>query len=278
MTHHGTTALTHRPAEVVDPATGEILPAPAYDARAYLAGLASGDGLRTQQALAAAYDAAVAGLIGPNDVQEAQGRSFKKKSAWRKLARHFSISVSIVGVETRELAGHFLAIVTARAVAPWGQSYEEVGACCTDEAVGQRTITAADAIATASTRASNRAVSNLIAMGEVSAEEVNGRGDRPAPRRTSGPPPASSAAPSASRMPFGKTKGTPLAELSSNEISNALAWAESKDKFHEFQEAARAVLAEREGGAPRRDSGPVEAEPTAASEDFAPLGDDDLPF
>ena len=132
------------------------------------------EALREQQELAAAYDAACAALIGKNDVQIEKGRTFKKKSAWRKLARHFNISVEIVKVECALRDGtYFYATVTARAKAPWGQVYEDVGACCTDEATGRRVITTADAIATASTRASNRAISNLIAMGEVSAEEMS---------------------------------------------------------------------------------------------------------
>src|SRR5688500_11199014 len=104
----------------------------------------------------AAYDAAVAALIGPNDVQEEKGRTFKKKSAWRKLARHFGISVACsldsVKVERHELG--FTAYAVANAVAPWGQSWTDVGACSSDEAVGRRVITEADAVATAMTRAS----------------------------------------------------------------------------------------------------------------------------
>ena len=46
------------------------------------------EALREQQELAAAYDAACAALIGKNDVQIEKGRTFKKKSAWRKLQRY----------------------------------------------------------------------------------------------------------------------------------------------------------------------------------------------
>lgn len=152
-----------------------------FNPKNYLAAISGTANLEFQQQLAGAYDAACASLIGPNDVQKEGTRTFKKKSAWRKLARHFAVDVQIVKVEHQfigrvegvpEDRGDFLALVTARAVAPWGQVFEEVGACCTDEETGRRTITVADAIATASTRAANRAVSNLIAMGEVSAEEV----------------------------------------------------------------------------------------------------------
>lgn len=83
-------------------------------------------------------------------------------------------------------------------------------------------------------------------------------------------PPASRPAPrsngSGAVMPFGKTRGTPLAKLSTDEIESALEWAKSKDKFTEFQQEAKAELASR--------SAPV------GGGDFAPPDepDDDLPF
>lgn len=166
------------------PATGRALalhrPAPTaidkQQMKQYLQAIRDPEALKLQQELAAAYDAAVGALIGPNDVQvEGSGknaRSFKKKSAWRKIGRYFGISTEVVKIDREFLDGTFLATVTVRATAPWGQSLESVGACSQDEATGRRTITIADAIATASTRATNRAVSDLVAMGEVSAEEI----------------------------------------------------------------------------------------------------------
>jgi len=150
--------------------------------RAYLTLLEDPEALQLQNRLAKAYDAACAALIGPNDVQiEGKGdnaRSFKKKSAWKKLARYFSISTTVLERNERfvldESTGEsvFVATCTVRAVSPWGQYADSVGACATDEETGKRKITIADAIGTAETRASNRATSNLVAMGEVSAEEA----------------------------------------------------------------------------------------------------------
>lgn len=144
----------------------------------YLTLLEDPEALKLQNRLAAAYDNACRALIGPNDVQKDGGREFKKKSAWKKLARHFSISTTIVAQVERyindESTGEsvFIAICTVRATSPWGQVADSVGACGTDEETGKRKISIADAISTAETRASNRATSNLIAMGEVSAEET----------------------------------------------------------------------------------------------------------
>lgn len=171
-----TTALATR----VDVDTGELQ---AFNVTEYVAGLSTG--LTVQHQLAAAYDRAVLDLIGPNDVQLEGGRSFKKKSAWRKLQRHFNISTQVISVRHETVGETFLATVTVRATAPWGQAAEAVGACGTDEAVGRRTISMADALATAETRATNRAVSNLIAMGEVSAEEIGERKSYEAPRAAS---------------------------------------------------------------------------------------------
>lgn len=257
--------------EAVNVETGEVMLLPAkYDAKEYLASLSKSDGIAVQQQLAAAYDAAVTALVGPNDVQVEGNRSFKKKSAWRKLARYFNISVDIVKVEREMLGDKFLATVTARAVAPWGQHYEEIGSCCTDEATGRRVITVADAIATASTRASNRAVSNLIAMGEVSAEEI---GDRKsydsAPARPASSAPRAPSEPGKATMPFGKTKGQLLTALKTEEIESALKWAKEKGKFVEFQSDAEAELARRRGSL---GTAPELPEPEL------PDHDDDLPF
>lgn len=156
------------------------LPAPVDKAalRAYLAVLEDPEALELQNRLAKAYDTACRALIGENDVQKEGGREFKKKSAWRKLGRYFGISTVVMARDERFLndvatgESVFVATCTVRGTAPWGQSTDATAACATDEETGRRKITIADAIATAETRASNRATSNLIAMGEVSAEET----------------------------------------------------------------------------------------------------------
>lgn len=218
----------------------------------YLQTLNSPAALKQQQQLAAAYDAACTALIGPNDVQKEGGRTFKKKSAWRKLARHFTISTAVGSVEREYLNEHFLATVTVRATAPWGQSAEAVGACCTDEATGRRVITIADAIATAETRATNRAVSNLIAMGEVSAEEIGER--KPyEPRGGNGNASAHQGQKSDAdkAWPFGDKKGTPLGDFASDELEKMLKWCREKKK-DDVAAAIQNVLTERAlgGGEP----------------------------
>lgn len=214
-----TTAVHDRPGvrTVTDTATGESLNLVPQDAAdlfslaAYLSTVTSTEYLQQQQALASAYDAACKALIGPNDVQKEGSREFKKKSAWRKLQRHFRIHTQVASIRYVDVVARgsvhngdrviTTAEVVVEATAPWGQRAQAVGACSYDEetlpepeldAKGNavlwpsgmpkmkskgKELSLADMIATAETRATNRAVSNLIAMGEVSAEEMSrGRG------------------------------------------------------------------------------------------------------
>jgi hypothetical protein len=220
--------------------TGEVVTAEKFDFASYLTHIGN-EGLSRQQQLAVAYDKACAALIGPNDVQVEGNRSFKKKSAWRKLARHFGISTRVTQV-TKEWLGNgdvsevvFLATVTVAASSPWGQSAESVGACGTDEESGRRKITLSDAIATAETRATNRAISNLIAMGEVSAEEMSKSGN------------GGSKNPADKVMPFGKAKGKRLGDLHVDVLRSTVTWCVEKDgaKFADLIAACNAVIASR---------------------------------
>lgn len=197
-----------RPVDVVDRTTGEVLaereagalvvarPAPLSFAEA-LERLTAPGALEQQQKLMDLYDRACRALVGPNDIQREGDREFKKKSAWRKLGRFFGVSTEIVKIESgwewdeEEQVRHFVARVIVRGTAPWGQSVEAVGLCSTRElrfySRGQpnpvaRAKAEHDCEATAATRATNRAISDLIAAGEVSAEEIEHEGE-PRPSR-----------------------------------------------------------------------------------------------
>lgn len=276
-----------------DRATGEVLESVSvFSMTDYLAGVNSPAGFQQQQALSVAYDAAVRALIGPNDVQKEGDREFKKKSAWRKLARHFSISVVCDPREARIDhigEGAWIAVAGATASGPWGQSWTDVGACGSDEATGRRVITFADAIATAMTRASNRAVSNLIAMGEVSAEEIGNR--RPLAQGRSGGSAPSSAPGAVPTMPFGKTKGTPIDQIALPDLQGAVAWAEEKQKFADWRAEVAAWLASQKARAEQVAQGDdcamvgaIQSDPHlgggpgAPGGEDPPLEDDDLPF
>lgn len=255
--------------------TGEVMEVKHFDVGSYLDSISTPAALAIQQRMAGAYDAACRALIGPNDVQKESGREFKKKSAWRKLQRHFNIStevrtvhkewsrVTIGAVEGNDV---FVATVTVRAVAPWGQSAEAVGACGQDEESGRRKITIADAIATAETRATNRAVSNLIAMGEVSAEEI---GDRA---------PMGSRAPKADAdkvMPIGKQKGKALGSVATEDLEGTREWCREKgaEKWASLISSITTVLEGRRNADATETAQPLSETPVGLAEE-----NDDLPF
>jgi hypothetical protein len=105
------------------------------------------------------------------DVVEIQGRPFIKRSGWRKLALAFNISDEIVRAEKEDHPdGSFTWRITVRAWAPNGRSVMAVGACSSRERKFAHP--EHDVYAIASTRAKNRAISDLIGSGEISAEEL----------------------------------------------------------------------------------------------------------
>jgi len=107
----------------------------------------------------------------PEDVQRIQGRDFLKKSYWRKIARFFNLSVEITEEKKEELGERWFAYhFKARATAPNGAFAEGVGSCDNKEKQEDNSIH--NTRSTAETRAWNRAVSNLVGGGEVSAEEM----------------------------------------------------------------------------------------------------------
>lgn len=127
-----------------------------------------------------AYQRAVAAVLEESDWQNAgRGQRFIKKSGWRKIAKAFGLSVSRVesGVERDSEGNPVRAFAVYRATAPNGQSQDGDGYCSVDEgrfkdASGRKKLEN-DMRATATTRAKNRAISDLVGMGEVSAEEVD---------------------------------------------------------------------------------------------------------
>ncbi|MDP9266380.1 MAG: hypothetical protein M3O91_09735 [Chloroflexota bacterium] len=122
-----------------------------------------------------------------------EGR-FVKKSGWRRLATHYGISIEMVD----ERLGHdhdpkvcarirfpeqmkterdcgcgvSFARYVVKAIAPNGRSVTGIGICSTGEKNRRFTRQDHDIATTSWTRAVNRAVSDMIGAGEVSAEEV----------------------------------------------------------------------------------------------------------
>jgi hypothetical protein len=115
----------------------------------------------------------------PDQLMVIGDRSFRKKGYWRAIAVAFGLTVEPVS-ETRTVIGSldnggedYLYSVTYRAMAPNGRAATGDGACAAAEKQkGRMEATEHNVRSHAHTRAFNRAVSNLVGFGEVSAEEV----------------------------------------------------------------------------------------------------------
>ena len=116
-------------------------------------------------------------LLTDEDYQGIQNKRFKKKSAWRKLGNVFGISVvptdkTLLRADPNDPTTPVVfAEFTVQATAPNGRTMGGWGACSIHE---DRNFSKPDhdIPATAMTRAVNRAISDLVGAGEVSAEEV----------------------------------------------------------------------------------------------------------
>lgn len=119
-----------------------------------------------------AYQLFTEKLLDESDYQDIRGKKFKKKSAWRKYARAFNISTTIVEkIIMRDEKGRVTgAEFTVRATLPNGRFVEAWGSCSKRE--GAKSHPDHDIPATAQTRATNRAIADLIGAGEVTAEEM----------------------------------------------------------------------------------------------------------
>lgn len=115
------------------------------------------------------------------DIQIIGKEEFLKKSYWRKLATFFNLTVKVVKEEKDttmttfdkdgKKVGNLVYNFTCMAKAPNGRSAVGTGSCEMYEKGYRNSIH--NVRATAETRAFNRAVSNLVGGGEVSAEEVD---------------------------------------------------------------------------------------------------------
>lgn len=120
----------------------------------------------------------------PNEIMQIQGRQFRKKGYWRAIRTSFNLDVRMVHEERVVLGDNWGWNVVYRATAPGGRSADGDGACYASEKTrkdgspdpGRQT--EHNVRSHAHTRAFNRAVSNLVGFGEVSAEEAD-REERP---------------------------------------------------------------------------------------------------
>lgn len=134
-----------------------------------------------------AYQELCKGLLNNTDYQEITvnqkdengkyvkvQKQFKKKSAWQKLGRAFNVDTEIVARELeRTNTGRVKeAYYCIRASLPNGRHVESDAICSRSE-TGKDKSTDHTIMSTAKTRATNRAIAELIGAGEVSAEELD---------------------------------------------------------------------------------------------------------
>lgn len=121
------------------------------------------------------FQAFTAAMLVETDWQRAAGiKPFVKRSGWRKIATGYTLSCEILEdevVERDERGEPKRARAKARVYhRETGRSWEGTGRCSTTERRFSKP--EHDVTATAVTRAINRATSDLVGFGDVSAEEV----------------------------------------------------------------------------------------------------------
>lgn len=225
--------------------------------------------LKSYQDLQKALDRAM-----PDQIQEIEGREFRKKGYWRAIALAFNLTVEPID-ERREVSGQFNDgrdnfgwVVTYRALHPRGRMAVGDGSCFAIEKARRfkcphpdpqqpdnkkRTehfprntcpqfdpnfswralpaeATEHNVRSHAHTRAFNRAVSNLVGFGEVSAEEIDTTKDaEPAAAASSS---ANGAATAASQPAVAADGRTTITDVKTSKGSNARGeWTLYKVKF-----------------------------------------------
>ena len=111
-------------------------------------------------------------VLQENDTVMISGKKYIKRSGWRKIALAFNVSTEIISVERDYGSDLKICHVKARAIAPNGRVSEEIASCDSTEFQGNIKFSVHNLETKAATRAINRAISNLVGGGEVSAEEI----------------------------------------------------------------------------------------------------------
>lgn len=145
------------------------------------------------------YQAVCKSLLSKSDYQEiiigGKKMMFKKKSAWRKIATAFNISDEVVEKDIIRDENYQIISATfmVKVTAPNGRTGIATASCSIFDKINYKDTSQPsnfelrkrfnnaenDVIATAHTRAKSRAISDLVGMGETSAEEMEGIADKP---------------------------------------------------------------------------------------------------
>jgi len=125
------------------------------------------------------FQKAKASILSKNDIAIMKNNMVAiKRSGWRKIAMVFGLSLEIVSIERtyqgKEIDNHLTVEARVRARDNLGRQQEEIGVCDWTEFANSKLKGTIHNITTkAVTRAYNRAISNMVGGGEVSAEEID---------------------------------------------------------------------------------------------------------
>lgn len=112
-------------------------------------------------------------LLNESDYATIGKTRYRKRTGWAKLRRAFDVSLRILTEEYVERGQVWGYVFTVEARLPNGRTETGDGACFSDEFQGNRiTATHHNVRAKALTRAKNRATSDILGAGDVSAEEM----------------------------------------------------------------------------------------------------------
>ncbi len=112
-------------------------------------------------------------LLNEDDYAIIRGRKHRKRSGWAKLRKAFTINTEIIREARIEIGDDWGYLITVRASHPSGRFEEADGAIMASELVeGNIEPTVHNVRAKALTRAKNRASSDVLGAGVVSAEEA----------------------------------------------------------------------------------------------------------
>lgn len=139
----------------------------------------------------------------PEQVINLDGKPFRRKGYWRAIAVAFNLTVELVQ-ERRDVLGkldddtdNYVYAVTYRAATLNGRFTVGDGTCAASEKQrGRMRATEHNVRSHSHTRAYNRAVSNLVGFGEVSAEEITSHDDEKPTENPFVPPPRPEPVPS----------------------------------------------------------------------------------